>query len=75
MKRFRILRNVCITLALLLSHGMCAETAFNYRGMLCGIEHKGFSAPASIAFIFSIPYVAGIIICLILALLFHKKAY
>ena len=48
--------------------------AFNYAGMLCGIEHKGFSTPANTAFYLAIPYYAGIAICVVLALVFNKKS-
>ena len=74
MKKFRISRNIFIALTLILSHGMCADTAFNYASLLCAIEHKGFSAPANTAFIFAIPYGVGIVICVILVLIFHKKS-
>lgn len=52
---------------------MCAVVAYAYRDILCAIEHAGFSAPASIAFFYSIPFVIGIIVCAILALYFRKK--
>ena len=39
-----------IAIAILLSNIMCSVVAFNYRDMLCGIEHLGYSAPASVAF-------------------------
>ncbi len=74
MKKYKILRNVFVILALILSHTMCAEVAFNYSSLLCAIAHKGFSAPADIAFLFAIPYGVGIILCVFLAFLFNKKA-
>ena len=40
-----------IAIAILLSNIMCSVVAFNYRDMLCGIEHLGYSAPASVAFL------------------------
>ena len=61
-------------LAILLSDIMCAVVAYNYCDMLCGIEHAGYSAPASTAFLFAIPYAIGIAICVILAIVFKKKA-
>ena len=61
-------------LALVLSHLMCWTVAYNYRGFLCGSLHEGFSAPASLAFLGAIPYCIGIALCLILAVLFRKKA-
>lgn len=61
------------TLAILLLSMMWAVVAYNYRDMLCGIEHAGYSAPASTAFLYAIPFVVGIVVCAILAIRFHKK--
>lgn len=61
-------------LAVLLSDIMCFTVAYNYRGMLCGIEHMGFSAPAGTAFLYALPFLAGIIIFAALAVRFSKKA-
>ncbi len=74
MKKYKILRNIFIVLTLVLSHLTFAVVAFNYAGMLCGIEHRGFSAPASIAFYLAIPYYIGIIVLVVLVAVFHKKA-
>ena len=60
-------------LAIVLSDIMCFVVAYNYRDMLCGIEHAGYSAPASTAFLSAIPFVVGIIVCAILAIRFRKK--
>ena len=56
-----------IAIAILLSNIMCSVVAFNYRDMLCGIEHLGYSAPASVAFLSAIPFGIGIIICAVVA--------
>lgn len=69
----KIARNVLVAIAIILSNMMCADVAFNYASLLCSIEHKGFSAPASVAFFVIIPYAAGIIICLILAFVVNKR--
>ena len=61
-------------LAVLLSDVMCAVVAYNYCNLTLGAKYAGFSAPASAAFLLAIPYLAGIIICIILALVFRKKA-
>ena len=61
-------------LAVLLSDIMCAVVAYNYRDMLCGIEHAGYSAPSGAAFLLVIPYAIGIAICIVLAIVFKKKA-
>ena len=73
MKKFRILRNVFVIIMLILSHLMCTQIAFNYATMLCGIEHKGFSAPANISFIIAVPYGIAIIICLVFVFVFNNK--
>ena len=67
------LSNLFIVLAIVLSNIMCIVVAYNYRDMLCSIEHAGYSAPASTAFLYAIPFVVGIIVCAILAIRFRKK--
>ena len=71
MKRLSLLFAV---LAILLWGAMCAVTAWNYCDMLHGIEHHGYSAPASIAFLVAIPFAVAIIVCVVLAIVFHKKS-
>ena len=70
MKKWAVLFYV---FALLLSHAMCAVIAYNYRGMLCAIEHMGASAPTSVAFLSAIPFCAGILVCLLLGRFFRKR--
>ena len=65
---------VFTAIAVLLSDIMCAVVAFAYRDMLCGTAHMGYSAPASAAFLYAIPFMIGIIICVVLAMVFNKKA-
>jgi hypothetical protein len=60
-------------LAIVLSNIMCFVVAYNYREMICGIEHAGYSAPASIAFLCAIPFVVGICLCVILSMILHKN--
>ncbi len=71
MKRISLLLTI---IALILSHIMCFVVAWNYRDMLCGIAHSSYSAPAEIAFLTAIPYAVGIMICVILAYIFRRKA-
>ena len=59
-------------LAVLLSNIMCAVVAYSYRDMLCCIKHGFCSAPAYVAFVHAIPFLAGIIICVVLAIIFYK---
>jgi hypothetical protein len=60
-------------LAIVLSDIVCFVVAYHYRDMLCGIEHACYSAPASTAFLYAIPFLVGIIACVVLAIRFHKK--
>lgn len=70
MKKLSLLFTV---LAILLSDMMCFIVAYHYRDMLCGIEHAGYSAPAGTAFLYAIPFVFGIIVCVALAIRLRKK--
>lgn len=73
-KRMKKLSYLFIAIAILLSDIMCFVVAYNYRDMLCGIEHAGYSAPANVAFLSAIPFGIGIIICAVVAYTLHKKA-
>ena len=61
-------------LAALLSDVMCAVVAYNYCDLLWGGKYAGYSAPASTAFIYAVPFAIGIIVCLALAIICRKKA-
>ncbi len=63
-----------VILGISLSDVMCFVVAYNYRELLCGIEHRGFSALAEIAFLIAIPFVIAITSCFILAFVFYRKA-
>ncbi|MBO5033776.1 MAG: hypothetical protein J6D08_18215 [Lachnospiraceae bacterium] len=60
-------------LAILLSDVMCAVVAFNYGKMLWGTENAGYSAPAQTAFLWVIPFLIGIVICIIVAVIAYKR--
>jgi len=61
-------------LSLILSHVMCAHVAFAYRGMICATLHFGGSAPADVALLLAIPYLIGIAVCAVLAVVFWRKS-
>ena len=73
MDRFKVLSRICIVLAILLSNIMCVVVSYEY----CTLEWCGkyglCSAPPSAAFLYIIPFVAGIIFCIVLAWIFCKK--
>jgi len=71
MKKLSILFAV---LAALLWGAMCAVVAWNYRAMVCGMEHCGFSAPPNVAFLFAIPFAVAIAVCVVLAIVLRKRA-
>ena len=58
----------------LLSDVMCAVVAYNYCDLLWGGKNAGYSAPASTAFIYAIPFGIGIIVSIVLAVFFSKKS-
>ena len=60
--------------AVLLSDVMCAVVAYNYGALRVGGQIGLYSAPASVAFIYVIPYGIGIIVSIVLAVVFRKNA-
>ena len=70
----KALSTVFWILAVLLSDVMCAVVAYNYCDMLWGIKYACYSAPVQTAFLVAIPYAVGIIVCVVLAIFFKKKA-
>ena len=70
----RKLHYLFATLAVLLSHAMVFTVGFAYRDILCAIEHAGFSAPAALAFLYAVPFLVGIALCVILALKMRPRA-
>lgn len=73
MKKFQVLSVLFAALAVLLSDVMCAVVAYGYCNLLwCG-RYGGCSAPANTAFVYCVPYGAGIVICAVLAWFFSRK--
>lgn len=70
----KILSTVFGALAILLSDIMCAVVAYNYCELLWGGKYAGYSAPASTAFLLAVPYLIGIVICIVLSVVFKKRA-
>ena len=74
MKTYKACTTGFIVVALILSHIMCIHVAYAYSNMLWGIEYAGYSAPANVAFILIIPYMVGVLLALVIALVFRKRA-
>ena len=60
-------------IAIVLSYVCCIVVAYLYRGVLCDIEHGGFSAPAWIALLYAIPFIGLILVCLLLIFILNKR--
>ena len=73
-KRMKNLKILFISLTLVLSHLACMIVAYNYRDILCGMEHAGYSAPPELALIYGIPFALGAGICALLAFYFHRRS-
>lgn len=69
----RILSKVFIVLAVLLSNSMFAVVAYNYCELIWCARYEGCSAPASMAFLYAIPYLIGIIVCVVLSTILQRK--
>ena len=59
--------------AVLLSDFMCAHVAYVYRDIVCGMQHLGYSAPPSFAFLYAIPYLFGIAVFVTVGVLILKR--
>ena len=56
-----------IIISIFLFGAMCAVVGYNYAYMEYAGRQLGFSAPPSIAFFYAIPFIAAILVLLILA--------
>lgn len=65
--------NVFLALAVLLSDVMCAVVAYNFCRMQWGIRYAMYSAPAWVAFLYVIPFVIGIVLCIVVAVVLKRK--
>jgi len=65
--------NIFIALVVILCSVMCAVVGYNYASMQWGIKYAGYSAPASVAFLYAIPYGIGIVVCVVVAIVLRNK--
>lgn len=68
----RIIKIIKI-IAYLFSYMMVTVVAFNYGYMFYAIKFDGASAPPSVSFIFAIPFIAAILVCVVLIKIINKK--
>jgi len=64
--------NIFIILAILLSDVMCAVVAYNFGILYLGGRYGMYSAPTWVAFLYGIPFVIGILVCVIVAVVIKK---
>lgn len=69
----RKIQKVAYTVAAVIANVMCATVAYKYCEMQWGIEYRGYSAPASMAFVWAIPFIICIGVCLVIAKVSEKK--
>ncbi|WP_295159037.1 hypothetical protein [uncultured Brachyspira sp.] len=71
-KKERIIKTIKI-IAYLFSYMMVTVVAFNYGYMFYAVKFDGASAPPSISFIFAIPFIIAILLCLIIIKIIKKR--
>lgn len=74
MKKNALLCRLFSILAVLLFGGMCAAVSCSYCSLSWGGVYEGWSAPAGAAFLWAIPFAAGIAVCALLARRFSQRA-
>lgn len=65
--------SIFIVLAVILSDVMCAVVAYGYSNLQWGGKYAGYSTPASVAFLYAIPYGIGIVVSVAVAMALRKK--
>ncbi len=70
MKKFKWLSYTFAFLAIILSDIMCGVVAYHYRSMQLPYQ----SAPAYLSLVYAIPFLLGIIVCVILTIKFFIKS-
>ncbi|WP_020004049.1 hypothetical protein [Brachyspira innocens] len=68
----RIIKTIKI-IAYLFSYMMVTVVAFNYGYMFYAVKFDGASAPPSVSFIFAIPFIVAILVCIIIIKIIKKR--
>lgn len=68
----RVIKTIKI-IAYLFSYMMVTVVAFNYGYMFYAIKFDGASASPNISFIFALPFIIAILVCLIIIKIIKKK--
>ncbi|MDA0025643.1 hypothetical protein OFR39_03370 [Brachyspira hyodysenteriae] len=68
----KIIKTIKI-IAYLFSYMMVTVVAFNYGYMYYAVKFDGASAPPSVSFIFAVPFIIAILVCIVLIKVISKK--
>lgn len=68
----KIIKTIKI-IAYLFSYMMVTVVAFNYGYMYYAVKFDGASAPPSVSFIFAVPFIIAILVCIVLIKVINKK--
>ena len=68
----RIIKTIKI-IAYLFSYMMVTVVAFNYGYMYYAVKFDGASAPPSVSFIFAVPFIIAILVCVITIKVIKKR--
>ena len=68
----RIIKTIKI-IAYLFSYMMVTVVAFNYGYMYYAVKFDVASAPPSISFIFAVPFIIAILVCVVLIKIIKKR--
>ena len=74
MKQAKIISTVFAAITAVLHTVMCIFVTYQYCSLQCSTLHGGGDAPASIAFLFAVPFLVATGISLALCLYFKKKS-
>ena len=68
----RIIKTIRI-IAYIFSYMMVTVVAFNYGYMYYAVKFDGASAPPSVSFIFAVPFIIAILLCVITIKVIKKR--
>ena len=72
MYKERIIKTIKI-IAYIFSYMMVTVVAFNYGYMYYAVKFDGASAPPSVSFIFAVPFIIAILVCVITIKVIKKR--
>lgn len=73
MNQYHILKKICLAVGIILSNIMCARVSYVYCTVQWAAKYEGWSVSTGVAFLYAIPFMIGILFCIILYWIFHKK--